>query len=355
MTSIRYLLSILLCLSFQLTKGQLFSFDVNEEFSDSRCTVTVNLSEKTLSASNGQDISFNYRYYDSKSTDGKIGFSMTSGSTPIINFNRDVFCFIIYDSLIIYNKPDVYEIYKFIPVNSSSFTSAYNSLVFAISGGNNNIVNENNKNTSSSSNNIIPSDGVILSCPDSKHPHVIDMGNAGKWACCNVGASAPWEYGDYYAWGEIKKKSKYTFRNYKHWDKKAKYLYPKVRNIGNDITGSDYDVAHKKWGGSWQMPNLEQAKLLMNCSSTYTEVNGVKGVIYTSSNGNSIFLPTAGMQYHGDRYPADYTGTTGNYWLSTNDPKSQYSAYQLFFSNKSLGSFGSVLKECGRSVRPVSK
>ncbi len=31
-----------------------------------------------------------------------------------------------------------------------------------------------------------------------------------KWATCNVGATNPWDYGDYYAWGETTTKSTYT-------------------------------------------------------------------------------------------------------------------------------------------------
>lgn len=38
-------------------------------------------------------------------------------------------------------------------------------------------------------------------CPDDNHPHMIDLGLGVKWACCNVGATAPEEYGGYYAWG----------------------------------------------------------------------------------------------------------------------------------------------------------
>lgn len=34
-----------------------------------------------------------------------------------------------------------------------------------------------------------------------------------KWATCNVGANKPEDYGNYYAWGEIKTKSEYTSDN----------------------------------------------------------------------------------------------------------------------------------------------
>ena len=38
---------------------------------------------------------------------------------------------------------------------------------------------------------------IVLSCPDDNHPHAIDLGlpSGTKWACCNVGADKPEEYG----------------------------------------------------------------------------------------------------------------------------------------------------------------
>ena len=50
-------------------------------------------------------------------------------------------------------------------------------------------------------------------CPDNNHPHMIDLGlpSGTKWACCNVGASAPEDYGNYYAWGETQPKSVYNY------------------------------------------------------------------------------------------------------------------------------------------------
>ena len=36
---------------------------------------------------------------------------------------------------------------------------------------------------------------VAQSCPDSKHPHAIDLGIGMKFACCNIGAISPEQYG----------------------------------------------------------------------------------------------------------------------------------------------------------------
>ena len=58
------------------------------------------------------------------------------------------------------------------------------------------------------------------SCPDDNHPHAIDVGvpSGTKWACCNVGATTPEGYGDYFAWGETEKKEKYDWTTYIHCD-----------------------------------------------------------------------------------------------------------------------------------------
>ena len=63
-----------------------------------------------------------------------------------------------------------------------------------------------------------------LSCPDDNHPHMIDLGlpSGTKWACCNVGASAPEEYGGYYwsssldSYGEYC--AYYLIFNLSYWD-----------------------------------------------------------------------------------------------------------------------------------------
>ncbi len=46
----------------------------------------------------------------------------------------------------------------------------------------------------------------------------VDLGlpSGTKWATCNVGATSPEEYGDYYAWGETEPKTTYSWRTYKY-------------------------------------------------------------------------------------------------------------------------------------------
>ena len=74
------------------------------------------------------------------------------------------------------------------------------------------------------------------------------------WAGWNVGASSPEQYGGYYAWGELEEKDDYTLSNYQYYndknydgklDKETEYEY-----LGDEISGTQYDVARHKWGNS---------------------------------------------------------------------------------------------------------
>lgn len=153
----------------------------------------------------------------------------------------------------------------------------------------------------------------------------IDLGlpSGTKWASWNVGASAPEEYGGYYAWGETEEKDYYTWNTYKYCNGSEESCY----NIGEDIAGTDYDVAHVKFGGSWQMPSLVQFKELCEiCSWNWTTQNGVNGQLITGPNGNQIFMPAAGCRIY-DRIETD--GPTGYYWSSSLVPNNELCSYYL--------------------------
>ena len=185
-------------------------------------------------------------------------------------------------------------------------------------------------------------------CPDTHHPHEIDLGlpSGTKWACSNVGATKPEEYGGYYAWGETEEKDYYYWSTYIHCDGSNSTCH----DLGSDISGTEYDVAHMKWGSDWVMPTYdEQMELLNNCTSEWTTLNGVKGRKFTSKiNGNSIFLPAAGIRWYGD---LDGAGERGDYWSSTQNP--DYSnAYHLFFRSGNAGWYDNF-RYGGESVRPV--
>ena len=166
------------------------------------------------------------------------------------------------------------------------------------------------------------------------------------WAKYNVGASSPEEYGGYYAWGETETKSSYTLENYKFYN----YSTKSYINIGDDISGTQYDVAHVKWGNGARMPRLaEIEEIINNCSWSVSTYNGVKGMTVTGYNGNSIFLPFAGSR-DGEPYGE---GEVGHYWAGTfsEDDGNDY-AYYLYFYDDIY--WDDLWRGIGSSVRPVT-
>lgn len=188
------------------------------------------------------------------------------------------------------------------------------------------------------------------SCPDGNHPHLIDLGlpSGTKWACCNVGANSPEQYGGYYAWGETVEKSFYDWSNYIHCDGSSSTCH----NIGRDIAGTQYDVATANWGNPWVMPSREQIVELKNkCTSEWNTENDVYGMKLTGPNGASIFLPFAGSRRE-DRL--NYRGIFGIYWTSSIGDSGTDHAWYLsldypYIEDRKMNRY------FGISVRPVRK
>lgn len=195
----------------------------------------------------------------------------------------------------------------------------------------------------------IPGDSTVsLSCPDEHHPHPIDLGlpSGTKWACCNVDASLPEEYGGYYAWGETEEKLSYDWESYRHFDSSTEHCV----YIGDDIAGTIYDVATVKWGDSWRLPSSEMVQeLLDNCTSEWTSLNDVNGYLFTGSNGATVFFPAAGGCLY-DEFLMD--GRDGYYWASTLDPENGDQAYHLSFRSPFV-QLQYAIRFLGLSVRAV--
>lgn len=193
-------------------------------------------------------------------------------------------------------------------------------------------------------------------CNDANHVHAVDLGLSVKWACCNVGATKPEEYGGYYAWGETEEKSDYTIKTYKwcngSYDSLTKYCrasdYGRVDN--KTVLEPEDDVAHVKWGGSWRMPTADEIKELNDkCSWTWTTLNGVNGCKVTGPNGNSIFLPAAGCR---NGTELGYRGASGGCWSSSlGDYYSSHACYLYFNGDYHYWCYDH--RYHGLSVRPV--
>ena len=170
-----------------------------------------------------------------------------------------------------------------------------------------------------------------------------------KWATCNVGATSPEEYGDYFAWGETTKKTEYTEENSLTLGL-SDYQLQSLGYIDSEgnLT-AQYDAARANWGGDWRMPTRAEIKeLINNCTWTWTTQSGVNGCKVEGPNGNSIFLPAAGYSLWSQSYNDGYNG---DYWSSTPHDDS-YFAYYFSFGN-GIESVYDHLRNLGRSVRPV--
>lgn len=171
----------------------------------------------------------------------------------------------------------------------------------------------------------------------------VDLGLSVKWATCNVGAQNPEGYGEYFAWGEIRHKTIYTWKGYRfrtsgdapHNIKFSKYYSGELmNNHKKTVLDLADDVANVKWGGNWRMPTKEEIEELnWNCDWIWTTQNGVKGVKITSKvegyTDRSIFIPAAGYR---DDSRQLFAGVSGECWSSTSTNQNN-SAYHLFFDS----------------------
>lgn len=218
----------------------------------------------------------------------------------------------------------------------------------------------------------------------------VDLGLSVKWATCNVGASQPQEYGDYFAWGETEGnnsgKTIFDWPTYK-WCEGSETTLTKYNTndeygfVDDKITldASD-DAAHINWGSAWRMPTpSEQQELRNTCYWEWTDSyksSGIAGYIvykaksdadkgikknnynnatttmsYTT-NDTHVFLPSAGY-YDRDSYRK--AGDCGSYWSSNESNESnppQLTAWCLGWDSNYV-QIPNIDRCCGQSVRPV--
>ena len=160
-----------------------------------------------------------------------------------------------------------------------------------------------------------------------------------KWAIHNIGATTPEECGNYYAWGEVVPKGRYSLDN--------SLMYEQTIA---DISGNaQYDAATANWGGEWRMPTYNEIEeLLSNCTWLPLSQNGVSGFKVVGTNGNSIFLPYTGYKTesgHGKK-------ENGFYWSSYRyNGNSNWSTY--IHIEYSLQTTNSIEFYYGLPIRPV--
>ena len=183
----------------------------------------------------------------------------------------------------------------------------------------------------------------------------VDLGLSVKWATFNLGAIASWEFGDYYAWGEIEPKNDYRWETYKWCHGNYDSIFKYSSSIDNKMTlDPEDDAAHVFLGGKWRMPTIDELnELSTQCKWTWISVNQVEGYLVESkSNGNSIFVPAAGYMMDSD---LQHRGE-GFYWSSSQNNSSGYS---LFFDPYSRFSIRQMQwdspRKNGYPIRPVEE
>ena len=195
-----------------------------------------------------------------------------------------------------------------------------------------------------------------------------------KWAKCNLGASKPSDYGDYYSWGETAPKADYDWPTYK-WMQAGKSNSNYITKytvadgqtwgirydssgtfIGDNKTVLDAadDAATANLGSPWRMPtDVEIKELRDNCTWTRTTQDGVNGYQVDGPNGNAIFLPAAGYYKGTMRYERG----SGYYWSSSLHTDLSFFASSNYACGLYFESGGHVghcsFRNLGYTVRPV--
>ena len=198
-------------------------------------------------------------------------------------------------------------------------------------------------------------DGSIIS----SDTRLVDLGLASGtlWMDRNVGASSPEGAGLYFAWGEttgytadeVGETKQFSWSDYKFGTSGSLTKYNSTDGLTTLETADDAVLQniHK-----CSMPTKVQIEELLDQTTyEYTTQNGVKGILLTSTlNGNSIFIPLAGVADHGSVL---YGGSTGYLWFNSLKEDDVNQAYYLKLGY-SEPIFDSINRCRGFSVRGVA-
>ena len=285
------------------------------------------------------------------------------------------------------NQIYVYESSNGIPLNAGKYTT------IGLIVGQDKIELDGATVTDWTAGDNLPGGVAKLQDPYNGHEYV-DLGlpSGLKWATCNVGATKPEEYGDYFAWGDTvpyyepghaqddpqnywkdDKKDGYKWSTYKWCEGSYNTLnkYCNDSEYGNNgftdtdtILVAEDDAASYNWGGSWRMPTKGDIDELLAtkdnttdytwiwCDGSTTRYAGtdVKGwQIVRISTGATLFLPAAG--YRNDTHLYN-VGSYGIYWSSSLYTDNPYIAWYINFNSGDRCTSGSY-RYYGQSVRPV--
>lgn len=195
----------------------------------------------------------------------------------------------------------------------------------------------------------------------------IDLGlDSGlKWAICNVGASKPSDYGDYFAWGEVLTKNVYSWTNLKYrtsGDSHSNAMFSKY-NTRKDrgtvdskrVLDMSDDAARYNWGGKWRMPTkVECEELIQSCTWRRKTMDGVNGFEGRGPNGGTIFIPMNGGRNASSKNES--LGVGGGFWSSSLAIGDTRSAYIFsIWADEDVPIIGESARRYGDGIRPVTK
>lgn len=191
----------------------------------------------------------------------------------------------------------------------------------------------------------------------------VDLGlpSGTLWAKCNLGASQPYEYGDYYMWGSTTPDTENIcdwahapFNNgSSNYDSTYFNTHKSEWLDENDNLKPEYDAAQV--AGVGRMPTEAEFRELLD-NTTYVWYNdyqgsGINGGLFTSNiNNNSIFIPASGGR-EGSSFDLQEDGAL--VWSSSLITEGHRDAWSLYFDSSNLVMFNSS-RYVGCVIRPVS-
>ena len=178
----------------------------------------------------------------------------------------------------------------------------------------------------------------------------VDLGlpSGTLWATCNVGATSPEQTGLYFAFGEttgytdkkivksVGVKERFTSLSKISWENRFKYDAARVCMGGKWRIPTDFDIRHLR--------KYTERAWVWNYKGT-----GVSGRLFTSMvNGNSVFLPAAGLANGDDIFGI---GEHGDYhvWRQAED----FLPWKLHFNADDLYMDKILLRHIRYSIRGV--
>lgn len=175
----------------------------------------------------------------------------------------------------------------------------------------------------------------------------IDLGLSVKWSKMNMGADHPSVnfVGSYYAWGDTTDLGK--------WGGIDKYWPQSKPMPKQSISGTDIDFARRCWGGKWRLPTQEEwRELIDRCDWKYRNAgDGAAGYVVTGPNGNSIFLPLAGLSDDGINMLN--VGRYGYYWTATPAGNGKRMAHHVLLEEGRILADQIETLDCFMSIRPI--